>query len=238
MDTFDLDPGRPVKRVGGWLKALYGHASYLQRGMSIPLSLAWRVVRVPSQHGTGELLVSIEQAIADLAHLDAESQRFRDQRAEIDNRQAEIEEQARRLRTYVDVARKYAEVRSRQATDVPTSTTAAASDTADGRSKSRRITDLAVDLIAAKGRPIRTRDLLPWMEKHGLPMGGRSSVATLSGFLCRDKKRLVNNRKLGWRLVEWGGDTPPNDPPRRQMRTRDRQQTKKAAQGQQDGTAT
>ena len=144
----------------------------------------------------------IEQVLADLAHLDARAQRARDQLAEID-------EEATLLRAYVTVVRKYASAGSKQETNGPVSTTASTCDTADGRSKSRRITDLAVHLITAKGRPIRTRDLLPQMEQHGLPMGGQNPVATLSGFLCRDKKRLVNNRKLGWRLVEWGGDTPP-----------------------------
>ena len=73
---------------------------------------------------------------------------------------------------------------------------------------------MAVDLIRAKGRPIPTRDLLVQMEQHGLTVKGQNPVTNLSGFLTRDKKRLVINRKLGWRLVEWGGDTPPDDRPK------------------------
>ena len=150
-----------------------------------------------------------EQALVELEHLDADSQRLRNQRAEIDNKLAKNDERTSLLRIYVGIGQEFVEAGSKQGMAGPASITAAASDTADGRSRSRRITDLAVDLIRAKGRPIRTRDLLPQMEKHGLPMSGRSPVATLSGFLCRDKKRLANNRRLGWRLVEWGGDKPP-----------------------------
>ena len=143
----------------------------------------------------------VEQVLAEMKHLDAESQRLRDQVTKNDER-------SRLLRAYIDVDQEFAKAGSKQQTDGPALPRVSTSDRA-GRSKSRRITDLAVDLIAAKGRPIRTRDLLPQMEQHGFPMGGRSPVATLSGFLCRDKKRLANNRRLGWRLVEWGGDKPP-----------------------------
>jgi predicted secreted protein len=165
--------------------------------------------------------VSIEQAVADLAHLDAKTQRLRSQQAEIDNQRAEIDnqladidEQARRLRTYVTIAREYAGARSEQGTVGPASTAAPTSDTSNGKTLSCRVTDMAVDLIRAKGQPIHTRDLLPQMTQRSLTVGGRNPVANLSGYLCRDKTRLVSNRNLGWSLVEWGGDTPPNDPPK------------------------
>ncbi len=180
----------------------------------------------------GELLVSNEQAVAaDLTRLDAENQRLRDQLAE-------NEEEISQLRTYLVVERKYEKVRSKQETNGPAPTTVSTSDTSNGKSKTRRATDMAVDLIKAKGQPIHTRDLLPQMEQRGLTVGGRNPVATLSGYLCRDEKRLVNNRKLGWKLVEWGDDTPASVRPRRQRRYRDSRQTKKTAQDQQGGTAT
>jgi len=149
----------------------------------------------PSQHETGELPVSTEQALAELEHLDAESQRVR-------NQQAKIDERIRRLRTYVAVDQEFAEARSKQETDGPASTAASTSDTSNGKTLSRRTTDMAVDLIRAKGQPIHTRDLLAQMEQQGLIVGGRNPVANLSGYLCRDKKRLANNRSLGWKLVE------------------------------------
>ena len=161
----------------------------------------------PSQHETGELPVSTEQALAELEHLDAESQRVR-------NQQAKIDERIRRLRTYVAVDQEFAEARSKQETDEPASTAASTSDTSNGKTLSRRTTDMAVDLIRAKGQPIHTRDLLAQMEQHGLTVGGQDHVATLSSYLSRAKEHLVNNRRLGWRLVEWGGDTPPNGPPK------------------------
>jgi len=159
--------------------------------------------------------VSIEQALADLEHLDAEAQRARNQRAEIDNQLAENEEEASQLRTYLVVERKYEKSRSKQKTDGPASTAASTSDTSNGKTLSCKVTDMAVDLIRAKGQPIHTRDLLPQMTQHGLIVGGRSPVANVSGYLCRDKKRLVSNRSLGWSLVEWGSDAPPNGPPKK-----------------------
>ncbi len=111
----------------------------------------------PSQHGIGELPVSIEQAVAALEHLDAESQRLRNQRAEIDNQLAENEGETSQLRTYLVVERKFVEARSKQETDGPASTTASTSDTSNDKTLSRRVTDMAVDLIRAKGRPIHTR---------------------------------------------------------------------------------
>lgn len=145
--------------------------------------------------------MSIERALADLAQLDAEAQRVR-------NRLTEIDEQAGRLRIYVAVARDYEGVGSRQSSAISSATTASASDS---RTLSRRTADLAVDLIRAKGQPIHTRDLLAQMAQLGLIVRGQNPVANLSGFLSRDKAHLVNNRTLGWRLVEWGGDSPPND---------------------------
>ena len=155
--------------------------------------------------GQRDLPVSIEQALADLARVDVEAQHARSQLAD-------FEEQARQLRTYVDVARKYAEARSSQGADGLASTTAPTSDASNGKTFYRQVTDMAVDLIRAKGRPIQTRDLLAQMEQRGLKVNGQNPVANLSGYLCRDRKRLVNNRRLGWRLVEWGGDAPPNVP--------------------------
>lgn len=149
--------------------------------------------------------MSIEEAVAALAHLDARAQHLADQ-------QAEIEEEASQLRIYLVVERKFVDVRSKRDTDRPASIVASVSDTSDGRTFVRRATDMAVDLIRAKGRPIQTRDLLAQMEQSGLKVNGQNPVATLSGYLCRDRKRLVNNRRLGWRLVEWGGDAPPNVP--------------------------
>ena len=165
----------------------------------------------------GELPVSIEQAVADLA---------------------KVEKQASALRTYIDTARKYAEAGSKQETDGPASTTAAASDAADGRPKYRQIMDMAVDLIRAAGRPIPTGELLVQMEQRGLAVGGQGNVSTLSSCLSRDKKQQVTSSKLGWKLAEWGDDTPPSVRPKRQRQPRNSRQTKKAAQDQQGGTAT
>ena len=159
----------------------------------------------------GELLVFIDQAmVADLASLDAKVQHLR---AHL----AEAEEEASQLRTGLVLVRKYVKTRAEREADGPASTTAPASDRSNGSSKTRRATDMAIDLIRAKGQPIPTRDLLPQMEQRGLTIGGQNPVATLSGYLCRDRKRLVNGRKLGWKLVEWGDDTPTSVRPRRQM---------------------
>ena len=138
--------------------------------------------------------VHIEQVLAKLAHWNAEAQRLHKQLTE-------AEEQANRFRNYVDVHREIEEAGSKQEPDVPASTTVSVSDTADGRTLTRRVTDMAVDLIRAKGRPIRTRDLLVQMEQQGLIVGGQNRVTNLSGILTRDKKRLVVNRKLvgDWR---------------------------------------
>ena len=144
----------------------------------------------------------IEQALAELKHLDAESQHLRDQLAKNDERTS-------RLRIFVDVGQEFVDAGSKQGADGPATTPTSTSDASDSRTLTRRITDAVVDLIRAKGRPIRTRDLLAQIEQRGLDVGGKNPVATLSSCLSRDKKRLVNNRKLGWRLVEWGGDRPP-----------------------------
>ena len=188
----------------------------------------------------GKLPVSIiqaliNQALADLAHLDARAQRVREQLAE---QLAEIDEEATPLRGFVTVAHKYLNSGLEQETHVPASTTAAASDAADGRPKYRQIMDMAVDLIRAAGRPIPTGELLVQMEQRGLAVGGQGNVSTLSSCLSRDKKQQVTSSKLGWKLAEWGDDTPPSVRPKRQRQPRNSRQTKKAAQDQQGGTAT
>ena len=174
--------------------------------------------------------IHIEQVLAKEAHWNAEVQRLRKQLAA-------AEEQANRFRNCADVCQEIEEAGSQQETDGPASPTAAASDTADGRPKFRRIMDMALDLLKAAGRPIPTGDLLAQMEQRGLDVGGQNHVSTLSSYLSRDKKQQVISSRLGWRLVEWGDDTPPSVHPKRQRRPRNSHQTKKAPQDQQDRTA-
>lgn len=161
--------------------------------------------------GWEELPLSIEQAVADLT---------------------KIEARASKIRAYIDMAREYAEAKPKQETDGPASTTASTSDTSNGRSKTRRAMDMAVDLIRAAGRPISTNDLLAQMERQGMILGGQKPTATLSNLLSRDKKRQVTSSKLGWKLVEWGDDPPPSVRPKRQRQPRNSQPTKKAVQDQ------
>ena len=177
----------------------------------------------------------IDQALADLANLDAKAQRVREQLAD---QLARIDEEATQLRIFVSVLRKYVNAGLEQQTDGPAPPTAPTSDTADARPKYRRIMDMAVDLIRTAGRPVPTGELLAQMEQRGLDVGGKSHASTLSSYLSRDEKQQVTSSKLGWKLVEWGDDPPPNVRPKRQRRPRNGRQTRKAAQDQQGGTAT
>ena len=173
--------------------------------------------------------MSIEQAAADLVHVDAEAQRTR-------NQLASFEEQASQLRRYIDLARKYAEAKAKQETVEPASPTASTSNMADGRPKFRQVMDMALDLLKAAGRPTPTGDLLAQMKQRDLDVGGQNHVSTLSSYLSRNKKQQVISSKLGWKLVEWGDDTPPTVRPKRQRRPRNSRRTNKATQDQQDGT--
>lgn len=140
--------------------------------------------------------MSIERALADLAQLDAEAQRAR-------NRLAEIDEQAGRLRTYVAVAREYERVETGQTAPTSPLITTPTPDGPGEGTLSRRTADIAVELIDAKGQPIHTRDLLAQIAERGVTVGGQNPVANLSGFLSRDKERLVNSRTYGWSLRKW-----------------------------------
>ena len=179
-----------------------------------------------------------QAAVAALALLDAEDQGLCNQEANIAARRAEIKERANLLRGYLILEREFEKAKSKQQTDEQASTTAAASDTADGRPKYRRILEMAVDLIRAAGRPVPTGELLAQMEQRGLDVGGKGHVSALSSYLSRDEKQQVTSSKLGWKLVERGDDPPPSIRPKRQRRPRNSRRTKKAVQDQQDGMAT
>lgn len=153
--------------------------------------------------------MSMERALADLAQLDAEAQRAR-------NRLAEIDEQAGRLRTYVAVAREYERTESGRTTPTPSPTPRPTTGASGEGTLSRRTADMAVGFIEAKGQPIHTRDLLALMAARGVSVGGSNPVANLSGFLSRDKARLVSSRTYGWSLRKWGNATSLADMPSQQ----------------------
>lgn len=145
------------------------------------------------QQGVGDLPVSVERALADLMQLDAEAQRAR-------NRLSEIDEQSGRLRTYVAVSREYERMEAGQSALTPPPTPTSTTDVPGDGTLSRRTANMAVELIEAKGQPIHTRDLLTQMAARGVTVGGANPVANLSGFLSRDKARLVSSRTYGWSL--------------------------------------
>ena len=142
--------------------------------------------------------MSVERALADLMQLDAEAQRVR-------NRLSEIDEHASRLRTYVAVAREYERMEAGHTMSTSPPTLTPTTEAPGERTLSRRTADIAVELLRAKGQPIHTRDLLPQIAERGVTVGGQNPVANLSGFLSRDKGRLVNSRTYGWSLREWAG---------------------------------
>lgn len=67
---------------------------------------------------------------------------------------------------------------------------------------SRIAVEGAILLLRAAGKPLHTRDLLTELASRGVVVGGANPVANLSGFLSREKQRLVNSRTYGWSLRE------------------------------------
>lgn len=68
---------------------------------------------------------------------------------------------------------------------------------------------VAAKIIREASRPIATRDLLPLVEAHGIEIGGKDPVATLSARLGNDAKRDDGNLRLRagkWHLLEWISD--------------------------------
>ena len=54
----------------------------------------------------------------------------------------------------------------------------------------------AADVIREAGRPMRTRDLVSLVEAHGIEIGGKDKVATLSARLGNDARRDGGRLKL------------------------------------------
>lgn len=84
--------------------------------------------------------------------------------------------------------------------------------------------DAAYNIIRAANRPMSTRDLLPLIEAHGIEIGGKNKIATLSARLGNDAKRddgKLHNKAGKWHLLEWisdadneeTADTPTKDAP-------------------------
>ena len=82
----------------------------------------------------------------------------------------------------------------------------------------------AADIIREANRPMSTRELAPLVEAHGVEIGGRDKVATLSARLGNDAKRtggLLVLEAGKWNLLEWisnadneeTADTPTKEEP-------------------------
>ena len=80
----------------------------------------------------------------------------------------------------------------------------------------------AADVVREANRPMATRDLVPLVEAHGIEIGGKDKVATLSARLGNDAKRDDGHLVLTagkWHLPEWisnadneeTADTPTKD---------------------------
>lgn len=81
---------------------------------------------------------------------------------------------------------------------------------------------IAASILTATGNPMATRDLVPLIEAHGIEIGGKDRVATLSARLGNDAKRSDGKLRLvggKWHLTEWlhnmvlkeTADTPTKD---------------------------
>ena len=141
--------------------------------------------------------MSVDRARADLDRLTAEI-------AQLQQRIRDAEGQATKIRAYLEMAAVYGEVAS------PVRVRHFTQDAAPARGGPREAgvgvshesVELAVAYLKEVGRPTHTRDILKYVETHGLKIGGKDPVANLSGFLSRSGL-MVSSRKDGWSLKEW-----------------------------------
>ena len=139
--------------------------------------------------------MSLNRAEADLVKLDGEMQRLR-------ARIAALEDQGVKLRHYIEVAREYEGVPPTAAhTTLMASTSMTMAPTG---SNTRAAVDTTIALLRERRQPMHTRVLLEALAQRGVNVGGVNPVANLSGFLSREKDRLMNSRLTGWSLKEWG----------------------------------
>ena len=57
--------------------------------------------------------------------------------------------------------------------------------------------EITAEILRARGKPIKTVDLLPLLIDRGVEVGGKDSVATLSARLSNSDE-FRSNRRVGW----------------------------------------
>lgn len=151
--------------------------------------------------------MSVSRAEGDLARLDAEMQRLR-------ARIAAMEEQAVKLRHYIEVAREYEGAQPVVVSGSGVAPTLTVRAFAYAGGITRTAVDTTIAILRERGQPMHTRPLLDELTRRGIVVGGSNPVANLSGFLSRASDKLRNSRTYGWSLREWGepgDDQPPSE---------------------------
>ncbi len=72
------------------------------------------------------------------------------------------------------------------------------------RPHTRRILEAVWHILARRGEPMRTRDIVTELEGQGIDLPGKDKVAALSAALSHSPYFRTRGRALGWELVETG----------------------------------
>ena len=129
-------------------------------------------------------MTPVDRAKADVSRMEAELSRLRAQIASLQSRVVKAQ-------AYIEMAAVY------EADDAPTDSTRARGGV------SATAVRMAVEMIIERGAPMHTREILRELAARGVPIGGSTPVANLSGFLSRADE-LRNSRADGWGLAQWG----------------------------------
>jgi hypothetical protein len=135
----------------------------------------------------------------------------------LDKQRKALEERAAKVKQLAALAAElYPEQVANQAppltsNDVPRQfAVAAARKPREGTSKAR-ITQIAADLIAAKGY-VQTSEILVAVEAENIPIGSNDKATYVSGILSRNKEMFASDRSKGWSLANKKPDSAPTLP--------------------------
>ena len=128
--------------------------------------------------------MSMEKATAKLALVEQDLDKAR-------ARVRDLEQQAERLRTYIEVATELNSSPQLKAPVRPAKIT-----------KGEKLVGYCIEIITAREGPVRTRELVAELTKRGIDIGGTNPVTNLSGALSKSP-HLINDRVNGWSLAEW-----------------------------------
>lgn len=146
--------------------------------------------------------MSARNAEADLAKLQDEAAKLRVQREAIDRKIADNEEEARKIVAYLELHRKYDTIAPSGGVSTPEIVGQSGGGHRRAYGTLKRAVLGVVEILRETGKPWHTRDLVPELERRGIPVTGSDPVTNLSNKLGRSGL-LRSHRIFGWHLTDW-----------------------------------